>query len=169
MPERIVSVSTHTDTLGDIEVGTTYTYNVPANLAEAEELYGAEAYEIFVKGFMVAIQAPARREISDLWNSIDEDTRTSLTTVPVEEGGPKTATLPAAQQVAVQEAMNAFRPGQKAIRGKRILVDPAKALLDKVRAGTLTPEERAQIQALLATEFPPNNEPALASTGGRKR
>ena len=167
MPERTVSVSTHTDTLGDIEVGTTYTYNVPASLAEAEELYGAEAYDIFVKGFMVAIQAPARREISDLWNSIDEETRTSLTTAPAEEGGPKTATLPAAQQVAVQEAMNAFRPGQKVVRGKRILVDPAKALLDKVRAGTLSPEERQQIQALLAAEFPPSNEPAMANS--RKR
>ena len=169
MTVKNVSVSTHTDTIGDVEVSTTYEYNVPDSLAEAEQLYGADAYEIFVKGFMVVIQAPARREISDLWNAIDEETRNACTTAPLEDSGQRTAILPAAQQLAVQDAMNAFRPGQKAVRGKRILVDPAKALLDKVRSGTLSPEERAQIQALLAQEFPPSNEPAVGSSSSRVR
>ena len=169
MSVKNVEVTTHTDTLGGVEVKTSYSYNVPSTLAEAQELYGDEAYDIFVKGFMVVIQAPARREIADLWNALDEDTRAQLTTSPTDgEEGPSTATLPAAQQAAVQDAMNEFRPGQKAPRGKRILVDPAKALLDKVRSGTLTPEERAQIQALLASEFPPSNEPTTTAARARR-
>ena len=127
-------------------------------------------YELLVRSYTIALQAPARKEVVDQWESIPVEERTALILPLENKEGQYTATLPAAQQELLQQRMDEWKLGEKAPRTRVVHVvgDPVKALIDGLKGGTikLDDERRAEIQeqlnALLGTS-------TTAVSGGRQR
>ena len=141
-------------------VGSTFDYDIPENLEEAQKRFPATmedgklvdpVYDLFYKGFVIAIQSPARAELVRQWEALPTAQRELLMERHESKSGEVTftAALPDAQRAAVQAHMDAWVLGERAPRVRREYVaDPVAALLEQSK--TMTDDEKAAIAAQVA-------------------
>lgn len=148
-----VKVST-TSTADNTTLRSTFTYNVPETIAEAMETFGEEqTYELFKASLIIALQAPARKHLQDIWDEIPYESRTTLAVAPEKEGAASVADLSNGYQASLQAEMDTWLPGQKSTRSRVVKPEDAVSAL-LTRWDTLPAERQAELIALMAEKFP---------------
>lgn len=154
-PELKVNVSSHFD--HDIpEVGDSQ--NAEACIKLMTERHGYDAVYRLLKGqYVIAIQAPARSELTEQWHSLPASTRSALIKMPDAQPIPgvqlvATAVLPEAQRNALQARMDSFKLGEKSPRTRtvRVVEDPVEAIARRIQSGELSGEELEATRARVA-------------------
>lgn len=159
----MATVKVSTAQVGDanLSVSSEFEYDIPATIEEAQSRYPARlengervdpVYELFKGQFVVALQAPARKEIIAQWESLPLDTREALIQEPEGGEGIRTAKLPPEQQQALQFRMNNWQLGERVPRIRmpapqealKYFIDNNKDLSEDKKAEILT-----QLTALL--------------------
>lgn len=110
-------------------------------------------YELVKSSYTIAVQAPARKKLIELWEAIPLSVRANLILAPEKEGGQYTADLPAERQQALQAYMNEWKLGDRAPRGVRTVIvqgDPVKAIMEGIADGSLTGERLEEMRVRVA-------------------
>ncbi len=140
-------------------VSSYFEYEVPASLEEAQKRFPSimdngklvdPVYDLWKKGFVVAIQSPARLEVARQWESIPAERRLTLMERHEKDGVVSyTATLPDAQRELLQNHMANWKFGDRAPRVRiEYAGDPVEAFL--AAAKDMTEERRAEVAAKVA-------------------
>ncbi len=140
-------------------VSSYFEYNVPTTLEEAQKRFPSvmdggklvdPVYEIWKKGFTIAIQAPARLELGRQWESIPAERRAELMVAHEKDGViTYTADLPEPQRALLQNHMDAWKLGERAPRVRvEYAGDPVAAFMEAAKE--MTPERRAEVAAQVA-------------------
>lgn len=140
-------------------VSSHFDYEIPTNIEEAQKRFPSTmdggklvdpVYDMWRKGFVIALQAPARLETARQWESLPAERRAELITAHEKDGtATYTATLPEAQQGLLQKHMDLWRPGERTPRVRvEYAGDPVQAFLDAAK--DMTDERRAEVAAQVA-------------------
>ena len=159
MPERIEVSTSKVNDLQEPNVSSYFEYEVPATLEEAQKRFPAvmdggklvdPVYDIWRKGFLVVLQAPARLETARQWESLPAEKRVALMVAHEKDGVTTfTAELPEAQRGLLQQHMNVWRLGERTPRVRvEYAGDPVTAFL--AAAKDMTEERRAEVAAQVA-------------------
>ena len=140
-------------------VSSYFEYDIPASIEEAQKRFPSimengklvdPVYDIWKKGFVIAIQAPARLELARQWESLPVERRLELM-VRYEKDGTYTftATLPEAQRGLLQKHMEGWKLGERSPRVRvEYAGDPVEAFM--AAAKDMTEERRAEVAAQVA-------------------
>lgn len=153
MPKSEVIKVRGTAPSDNVSVYTEFNYDMPSTIDEAILMFGDEgAFSLFQAALTIALQAPARKILTEEWEDIEADQRTQYVQAPQKEGGQATSTLPPEAQQRLQEFMATWKPGTKLARTRIARpVDPVKALMDSW--DTLSPERQEAILAQIQNRF----------------
>lgn len=137
------------------QISSYFEHDVPETLEKAVARFGeGPVYELFRGAYTVAIQAPARKELTAQWESLDQDYRSTLLVAPEKEDGQYTGTLPAEQQSLLQQRMDEWKLGEKSPRTRvvRVAGDPVQGLM--AAWPNMSDEEKGRILAALGISLP---------------
>ncbi len=159
MPEKIDVSTSKVNDPQEPTVSSSFEYEIPTSIEDAQKRFPSvvdngklvdPVYDMWRKGFVVAIQAPARLETARQWESLPAERRVALMVSHEKEGVTSyTADLPEAQRGLLQQHMNAWRLGERTPRVRvEYAGDPVEAFL--AAAKTMTEEERAEVAAQVA-------------------
>ena len=159
MTERIDISTSKVNDLQEPNVSSSFNYDIPATIEDAQKRFPPvmedgtlvdPVYAMWRKGFIVAIQAPARQELARQWESLPTERRLELMAGYDKDGVTSyTAELPEAQRDLLQQYMNAWRLGERAPRVRvEYAGDPVEAFL--AAAKDMTEERRAEVAAQVA-------------------
>ena len=140
-------------------VSSWFEYDMPSSIEEAQKRFPSvmekgqlvdPVYDIWKKGFVIAIQGPARLEVAKQWESLPVEKRVELMVAHEKEGVTSyTAELPEAQRELLQNHMAAWKLGERSTRVRvEYAGDPVDAFL--VAAKDMTDERRAEVAVLVA-------------------
>ncbi len=140
-------------------VSSYFEYEIPATIEDAQKRFPAvmeggkltdPVYDMWRKGFVIAIQAPARLETARQWESLPTERRLELMVRHEKEGVVSyTADLPDAQRGLLQKHMESWRLGERVPRVRvEYAGDPVEAFM--AAAKSMTTEERDEVAAKVA-------------------
>ena len=140
-------------------VSSFFEYEVPSSIEEAQKRFPSvmengqladPVYDIWKKGFVIAIQSPARAELARQWESLPVERRLELMVSQEKDGKTSyTADLPALQQELLQRHMEGWKLGDRAPRVRvEYAGDPVEAFM--AAAKDMTEERRAEVAAQVA-------------------
>ena len=160
MPSNAIEVSTSkVNDPQEPNVSSYFEYELPASIEEAQKRFPSvmeggklvdPVYEIWKKGFVVAIQSPARLEVARQWESLPVERRASLMVSHEKDGVVNyTAELPEPQRELLQQRMNSWQLGERSPRVRvEYAGDPVQAFI--AAAKDMTEERRAEVAAQVA-------------------
>ena len=161
LPANAIEVSTSkVNDPQEPSVHSYFEYDIPATLEEAQKRFPSvmdggklvdPVYDMWRKGFVVAIQSPARLETARQWESLPAERRAELIVRHEAKDGTisYTAELPDPQRDLLQQHMSAWRLGERAPRVRiEYAGDPVEAFLTAAKG--MTEEERNEVAAKVA-------------------
>jgi hypothetical protein len=153
MKATTVKIST-TSQADNTVLRTSFIYNIPESITEALTAFGEEqTYELFKSALVIALQAPARKQLQDIWEEIPYDTRITLAVAPEKEGASSVADLANGYQASLQTEMDNWLPGQKSTRARAVKPEDAVSVLIG-KWDTLPAERQAELMTMMAEKFP---------------
>ena len=160
MPENVIEVSTSkVNDPQEPNVSSYFEYTIPASIEEAQKRFPSvmengklvdPVYDIWRKGFVVAIQGPARLELVRQWESLSTERRAELM-IPHEKDGTisYTADLPELQRNLLQRHMEGWKLGERSARVRiEYAGDPVEAFM--LAAKNMTEERKAEVAIQVA-------------------
>ena len=160
MPANAIEVSTSkVNDPQEPNVTSYFEYDLPLTIEEAQKRFPSimengkltdPVYDIWKKGFVIALQAPARQELARQWESLPVERRQELMILHEKDGVPSySANLPEPQRELLQRRMAEWRLGERAPRVRVEYVgDPVEAFMNAAK--DMTEERRAEVAAQVA-------------------
>ena len=155
------SIEISTSKVNDLQapnVSSSFDYDIPATIEDAQKRFpptvedgklADSVYDMWLKGFTVALQAPARQELARQWESLPAERRLELMVKHEKDGVISyTAELPEAQRGLLQQYMNSWKLGERTPRVRMEYADPVDAFL--AAAKDMTEERRAEVAVQVA-------------------
>ncbi len=152
---KIEEINVRTKTTDGTNLSVKFLREIPDNLEEAFIALGngsedegmKSVYNLFRSAFVVALQAPARKMLTEYWDDLPSEMKESVTSVVEGPNGTvSTAVLPSSQEEELKKYMAAWVPGQRSARTRTThIADPVNSLMEMW--DHLTPERRQEIIA----------------------
>ena len=140
-------------------VSSSFDYDMPESIEDAQKRFPSAmengklvdpVYDIWKKGFVIALQAPARLELARQWESIPVEQRNALMERHEKDGVVSyTAELPEPQRELLQRRMAEWKLGERTPRVRvEYAGDPVEAFMNAAK--DMSDERRAEVAAQVA-------------------